>query len=184
MSMSADPHELVEKLAVPHHAKGAFRDLMRHGKSALDAVRPGLTHESAAVRTACARFLDFFLEPETFEALVAMLDDPSPAVRATAMHSLACDRCKAGSCRPEEGKDVPMALRMLADDCDGFVRAMAVEVVGQYVHTRPEAEAALLAAIRSDPAPMVRKKAKWFAPGGPIYKRTAPKPVRKARQAA
>jgi hypothetical protein len=39
----------------------------------------------------------------------------------------------------------------------------------------------LLDAMTSDPHPSVRKKAAWYVPGGPIFRRTAPKPARKAR---
>src|SRR3712207_8025253 len=48
-------------------------------------------------------------------------------VRQSALHTLACDRCKQGSCRPAEAEVLPEALRILNEDSDPHVRAMAVE---------------------------------------------------------
>lgn len=46
-------------------------------------------------------------------------------------------------------------------------------MVGRWVHGDEAAAAALAEARDLDPAPMVRKKAGWYAPGGTIYRRTA-----------
>jgi HEAT repeats len=104
-----------------------------------------------------------------------MLDDADHRVRVTTLHTLACDRCKEGNCRPDEAAVLPRALALLTDDPEAHVRAMAVEVVGQSVHTNPAAEAALIEAMSSDSSPTVRKKAAWYAPGGTIHRRTRPK---------
>src|SRR5215510_13261294 len=103
-------------------------------------------------------------------------------VRRSALHTLACDRCKEGTCHPGAAAVFPEALRMLHEDDSGHVRAMAIEVVGKYVHTNPMAERALVEARTHDPSPVVRKKAGWYAPGGPIHTRKAPRPARKARR--
>ena len=50
---------------------------------------------------------------------------------------------------------------------------MAADVVGRWAHGDEAAAAALVDARDLDPDPMVRKKASWYAPGGPIYRRTA-----------
>ena len=44
---------------------------------------------------------------------------------------------------------------------------MAVELVGACVHSHPDSAAALQRAAHEDPSPGVRKKARWYAPGGP-----------------
>lgn len=163
---------LLRELAVPHHAGPAYRALLRAGFAALPAVREGLQHESADVRLHCCRFLDRFLTPEVMGDLMTMLDDPDERVRGTALHVLNCDRCRQGSCGPEEARVLPRAIAILTDDPDPHVRAHAIGLVGRWVHTSPVAEAALLRAIRLDPSPAVRKKAGWYAPGGPIYRRT------------
>lgn len=57
---------------------------------------------------------------------------------------------------------------------------MAAELVGLWVHDHPYALAALIRSRDDDPSPAVRKKAGWYTPGGPIHRRTAPKPVRRS----
>ena len=85
MAAATDPYaSLLADLAIPHRAKAACRELLRHGPGAMPAVRRGLRHANAQVR------------------------------------------------------------------------------------------AAVEAAMKVDPSPAVRKKAAWYAPGGAIYRRTAP----------
>lgn len=166
---------LVEKLSIPHQAGDAHRALMRRGLVALPAVWEGLQDGNSDVRYWCCQFLDHFLVPDVMDDLIRMLDDPDSRVRCTALHTLACDRCKDDSCRPDDTKVLPRAIAILSGDPDPHVRAMFVEVVGRWVHTHPEAEIALLNTKRSDPSATVRKKAGWYAPGGPINQRTTPK---------
>lgn len=166
---TASYDSLLAELAIPHRAKAAYRQLQAAGRDALPAVRRGLRHDNADVRYWCCQYLDRFLEPEILTDLIAMLGDADPRVRQTTLHTLACDRCKEGDCRPEQGAVLPRAIEMLANDPDAHTRALAVEVVGQWVHTNAQAEAALVAARASDPSPTVRKKAGWYAPGGTIW---------------
>jgi HEAT repeat protein len=172
--MSELAADLVERLAVRHHAPAAFRELLALGASALPTVRVGLSHPDTSVRYHCARFLDHYLAPEQLGDLLAMLDDPAAGVRVAALHSLACDQCKEGE-KPDRAKVLPDALRILADDPDAHVRAIAIEVVGRLAHESDAAREALQTAISRDPSSAVRKKARWYAPGGPIFNRTRPK---------
>lgn len=167
--------ELLEQLAIKHHAKAAYRKLFAMGFEVVPIAKEGLKHEHASVRYYCCSLLDHFLAPEALEDLIGMVDDPDPEVRVMALHTLACDRCKEGDCRPAEAKVLSKALRILHDDSNAHVRAMAIEVVGQYVHHNKLAEEALLEANKKDVSPTVRKKAGWYMPGGPIFKRTVPK---------
>ncbi|WP_430648704.1 hypothetical protein [Bradyrhizobium neotropicale] len=64
---------------------------------------------------------------------------------------------------------------MLQRDPDAHVRAMAIEVVGQFVHTNALAAAAMSSAQQGDENSTVRKKAGWYVPGGPIHRRTKPR---------
>jgi hypothetical protein len=165
---------LLAELAVTHRARYAYRELLRRGLDAMPAVRRGLRHANADVRYWCCQYLDRFLEPEALGDLVAMLDDTDPRVRVSTLHTLDCDRCKEGDCRPEEAAVLPRALELLAHDPDAHVRAHAVGLVGRWVHSNPAALAAIEHATKSDKSRAVRKKAAWHAPGGAIYRRTAP----------
>nr|WP_265934374.1 HEAT repeat domain-containing protein [Actinacidiphila acididurans] len=63
----------------------------------------------------------------------------------------------------------------MAGDSDPHVRARAAELVGKFAHTDIRAVTALETSRAHDPNPTVRKKAGWFAPGGPVHARTAPR---------
>jgi len=180
-TIMSESRNLLQDLSIPHRARAAYRELLSLGFAAVPLARLGLRHESAAVRRYCCAFLDHFLVPEALPELIAMLRDPEPAVRWATLHTLACERCKEGACRAEETNVLPEALRMLHEDASAHVRAMTIEVLGVYVHTNPVAEQALFDATTNDASPAVRKKAGWYAPGGPIFRRTVPRPPRKSK---
>jgi HEAT repeat protein len=173
--MLTEHHDLIEALSVPYRATDAFRALLRLGVKTLPAVRAGLQHDNPNVRLHCCRFLDRYLLPDTLSDLMDMLNDSDARVRCSALHTLACDRCKQGTCRPQEAQVLPQAMKLLASDPDAHVRAMAIELVGQFVHSNPLAVDALLAAVRTDESSTVRKKAGWYAPGGSVHRRTKSK---------
>ncbi|MFF2144580.1 HEAT repeat domain-containing protein [Kitasatospora sp. NPDC058190] len=171
-----DNDALVSCLGDPQRAVAAYRELLRREDDALDAVRAGLSHHSAAVREGCCRLLDHLVDTESMDQLIAMADDPDAEVRIAAFHALACDRCKGDTCAPGAGLVLGPALRHLATDPDPRVRARAAELVGKFAHTDARAVTALRVSQAQDPSPAVRKKAGWYAPGGAIYERTAPRP--------
>lgn len=70
---------------------------------------------------------------------------------------------------------LPQAIVLLAGDPSATVRAYAAELVRRWVHSQPAAREAITSAVAADPSPAVRKKASWYAPGGPIYRRTEPR---------
>ena len=179
---TSDYDALVEDLAVKHRKKEALRGLMGGGSLATPALRRGLRHPDPAVRVGCCRVLDHFLDEEAVPELIENLQHKEGSVRAWAMHALACDRCKEGSCRPAEDEVVPIATRMLLEDRSRRVRQMAAALVGHAVHRRPDLIAALEHARDHDPHPVVRKIASWYTPGGPIYQRLAGKPSKKKRR--
>ena len=178
--MLAKHQEIIEELAFSYRASNAYRALLELGIQALPAVRAGLRHDDPDVRLHCCRFLDRYLSPDTLSDLMDMLNDGDERVRCSALHTLACDRCKEGTCRPEEADVLPKAIKLLAHDPDAHVRAMAIEVVGQFVHTNALAAAAISAAWQSDENSTVRKKAGWYLPGGPIHRRTKPRSIPRA----
>lgn len=109
----------------------------------------------------------------------AQLGVPAQHDRVAALHALSCDRCKpdAAACRPDRAVLQPRAIQLLHHDPDPHVRAMATELVGLWVHSAPQAVAALVRAHDEDPSPAVRKKAGWYTPGGTVHRRTAYVPV-------
>jgi hypothetical protein len=174
--------DLVGDLAVPHRFKLALRQLMAAGMLATPALRRGLRHADADVRVGCCIVLDHFMDAAAVPELIENLRHDSPRVRGWALHALACDRCKEGACRPGEDDVVPIAIRMLREDESRGVRKTAVGMLTPAVHKREDVRRALEHARDHDPDRLVRKVASWAAPGGPIFRRLAPKPVRKTRE--
>lgn len=169
----------VNWLGVPHRAGEALRRLLAAGAAASDVVREGLQHDNPAVRVGCCKVLDHFMDEAAVPALIANLTHPNEEVRCWAMHALACDKCKQGSCRPGEEEVIPIAARMLIEDGSRRVRQSAAGLVGESVHRSQAALPALQHAYRHDPSPIVRKIAGWYLPGGPRYQTLAPKLSRK-----
>jgi HEAT repeat protein len=169
--------DLVTLLADPHRAVHAYTRLLALGPQATEAARAGLAHPDERVREHCCRILDHLMDTASIPLLIGALADPCERVRIAAVHALACDRCKTDACRPAPEAVLPPAIDLLAGDPSGLVRAYAAELVGRWAHTDPAARDALIRAAGDDPSPAVRKKASWYAPGGPIYRRTEPRPA-------
>ena len=164
----------VRLLADPMRAHRAFWHLVLSGTGALDSVHRGLDSPDADVRRWATKAMDHLIDDSGLVARVRMLDDPEAGVRLEACHALACDRCKDNGCRPDATGVLSRAIAMMIDDPDAHVRAYAIELVGRWVHTHPEAEAAIIHVRDHDSSPAVRKKAGWHAPGGTIHRKTAP----------
>ncbi len=176
-----DDHDgWVRLLADPIRAQRAFWHLVLTGPEALDSVRRGLDSPIDDVRRWSTKAMDHLVDADGLSTLVRMLEDPDPGVRLEACHALACDRCKDNACRPDAAAVLPRAIEVMLDDPGAHVRAYAIELVGRWVHTHPEAETALIRCRDHDPSPAVRKKAGWYAPGGTIHRRTAPSRSRRA----
>jgi HEAT repeat protein len=179
-----DHRALLHKLAFPHHAGAAYRALLAAGPAALPTIRDGLRHGNGDVRLRCCQFFDQFLIPEVMGDLLALLDDPDERVRCMTLHVLDCDRCKQGSCRPDEARLLPRAIALLERDPDAHVRAHAIGAAGRWVHTNPGAAAAIARAHRADPSPAVRKKAGMLVPGGALFRKSMPRRPRAERRRA
>ncbi|GHE10317.1 HEAT repeat domain-containing protein [Streptomyces alanosinicus] len=138
---STDDQALVACLGDSQRTVAAYRALLRRGEDALSAIRAGLHHESTAVREGCCRLLDHLVDADSMDELISMGDDPDARVRISAVHALACDRCKGDTCAPGADRVLEPALRHLACDPDPHVRSMAAELVGKFAHTDARAVA-------------------------------------------
>jgi HEAT repeat protein len=141
----------------------ARRHLLQAGPPAVPALRRGLEHHDPTVRRMCVGLLDHLVDEASVPNLVAALDDDDPVVQARALHALACDTCKQGSCRPGEDLFVPRALDLL-DHHDPDLRAAAIDALGKVAGHRPEVAAALRDAGTRDPHPGLRSMARRRAP--------------------
>lgn len=175
-----DAATLIRDLAVPHRAKHAWRQLLAMRETALPAVEAALHDPNPDIRYFCVRYLDHFPSSDAIGDLIALARDADPRVRTEAFHALACDRCKPDKCAPDVTQTTPVAVDAVRGDPSHHVRQMALEVLGKAAHSSALAANAIREAMTSDPSPAVRKKAAWYAPGGAIHTRTAPKAARRA----
>jgi hypothetical protein len=168
----------VEHLGIRHRAKNARWTLMFGRSDAVPALKRGLAHENPDVRAGCCIVLDHHLEEDCLPDLIANLEHADDNVRRWALHALACDRCKEGSCRPGEADVVPVVARMLVEDPSTIVRAQAAGLLGEAVHRHPDALPAIQRALETETSPGIPKILGWHVPGGPRFERTKPKPAR------
>ena len=92
-NVNATPEMLVEELASTTGWK-AYIVLSKSGPEALTAIREGLRHGNWHVRKKCADLLDHLADERCMENLVQATRDPMGRVRGSAIHSLACQKCK------------------------------------------------------------------------------------------
>ena len=166
----------IADLVVPHRSRDAAKALLQLGPVARPAVEEGLFADDPDLRAVCTRLLDRLADNDSFDFMLLLLDDPDHRVRFNAMHALACDRCKADDvCALPKAQIIPTAAKVLADDPHPHVRNVALEVLARWVHEDDTARTALERAAVDDPDTMVRKKAKWYLPGGKVFERTKPR---------
>lgn len=166
----------IQELTVPHRRRAASMKLRRIGAAARSAVEEGLLSDDPTVRAECTVLIDRLAGNESFELVMLLLDDPDSRVRGHAIHALACDRCKGEDvCALPREELVPEAMRLLRDDPSTHVRAIALEVLARWMHEDVRSQEALAQAAIADPSPSVRKKARWYLPGGAVFERTKPR---------
>ena len=90
----------------------------------------GLDHPSARVRYECAHALDWLGDDRCVPALVQLLNDPVPRVRAIALHALNCDECKLTPLPPRPDL-IQVALDWAAHDPSRRVRQDATWLLMQ-----------------------------------------------------
>lgn len=121
---TASAEELVQAFVHGASRYQAYEALVELGHAALPAVRQGLKSDDWQVRRWCAICLDRMGDADALEDLVPLLEDPKSQVRLWAVHSLACDHCKADVIC---GLDVvPLLIQRVETDTSVRVRRMAV----------------------------------------------------------
>jgi HEAT repeat protein len=131
-----DPRELVTGLASNELRDAAYQRLVALGPAAREAVREGLGHANWEVRRWCALWFDHFADAESLHALIPLLRDPKSKVRLFALHSIACERCKAGQ-NPVDA--VPLLMERIRVDESIRVRRHAVAMLA-FQHAHPDLE--------------------------------------------
>jgi HEAT repeat protein len=146
----------VALLGSTRHRQGARLHLIAHGRRAVPAIRRGLHHDDATVRRLCVNLLDRLVDDDAVPDLVDALDDTDPAVVGRALHALACDACKEGTCRPADDLFVPRAVELLSD-ANPDVRAAAVDALGKVAERGGDVIQVLEMALATEPDPGLRE---------------------------
>jgi HEAT repeat protein len=123
--LPTDTVDLVHALAAAQTRFPAYQALVELGQDALPAVRGGLGHASWQVRKWSAMVLDRVADRESLAALVPLLRDSKADVRLWAVHSLACDHCKADVACPVDA--VPHLIERI--DCDESIRVRRMATI-------------------------------------------------------
>lgn len=151
------PSQLVERLADENFqiTRVAWDTLLTRGTAALDALAAGLNHPNRVIRRECALLMDHLGDDRCVEPLrLAMRHDPIEAVRRNAMHSLACQGCKA--C-PLNTDVVGALLEAALADRSKQVRCRAWQyLVGQEQDARVVAAVDAIREMEQDPIILLR----------------------------
>ena len=148
----------IELLADPEQNQGAFRLLK---ELAPDVLRPlaiaGTGHADPRIRRRSCRLLDdLSLTADSLAALQACVDDEDPRVRAAALHTLACERCKPdGVCLDPR----QVAERAAADRSAKVRRGVVMELSWNPAHSDAWA-IAMATRMLDDPSAEIRRYAR------------------------
>jgi HEAT repeat protein len=152
----------VQLLGVTSRRQAARRHLMGIGERAVPAIRRGVHHADPVVRRACVSLLDQLLDDDALPDLVAALDDDDPEVVGRALHSLACDACKQGECRPSDELWVPRAIELAGHE-NADLRAKAIDALGKALGRSADVADAMARIAATERHPGLRSMARKLA---------------------
>ncbi len=134
-----------------------YQALLARGAEALSAIRSGLRSPDWQVRRWAAMCLDQIADEEALIDLVPLLADSHPKVRLWAVHSIACEHCKADVSCPVDV--VPLLVERVREDSSIRVRRMAVIMLGSEFED-PRAIPVLEEVLREDTDSRIRDHAR------------------------
>jgi hypothetical protein len=127
-------------------------------KAPLGAIQTTARHsDDPFLRRQCLFFLDHYANDASMATFADALGDPVDFVRNSALHSLACESCKAG---PLGVADVlPAVVSVLERDPSPDLRAKCLPVLVRLARADLSAREVLERAARADPDELVRRAA-------------------------
>lgn len=149
------------------------------------AVRAAaVSHPDASMRRSCLFFLDHYDCDGSVETFRQALHDPVSFVRESALHGIACERCRHEEiCVSDVVADL---VRLLASDTDPEVRHKTVVALGRFLDRDIRAPEAVVGAAQTDPDAAVRLVAREMISSGQPHhrgRRAAVRDERRARRA-
>ncbi len=130
----------------------------RVARAPLGAIRAAALHDpDPLVRRQSLFFLDHYANDSSLEVFAQALEDPDESVRTMALHSLACESCKAEElCTADV---VPGLVAVLTGDSSHELRSKAIPLLYRLSPRDSSAWAALERAALEDPDPVIRRAA-------------------------
>ena len=119
--------------------------------------RAALGHQDAFVRRNCLFFLDHYANEESMAVFAQALHDPIDFVRNVALHSLACETCKAGDlCAADV---VPGLIDVLEHDRSVEMRTKVIPLLLRLSGEDDRAKPAVERSAQNDPDALIRQAA-------------------------
>jgi hypothetical protein len=146
------------------------------------AVRAAaLMHPDPLMRRSCLFFLDHYDCDDSLETFRQALRDPVSFVRESALHRIACERCRHEEiCVSDVVADL---VRLLASDTNSEVRHKTVVALGRFLDRDIRAPEAVARAPQTDPDAAVRLVAREMISSGQPHHRGRKAAVRDERRA-
>jgi len=116
-----------------------------------------LRHPDPFVRRGCLGYLDHYANDISTFVFAEALADPVEPVRHTALHSIACETCRAGTLCVADV--IPHLMRVLDRDPSAELRHKAIPVLLRLADRDASARAAVVKASTEDPDDLVREVA-------------------------
>ena len=124
-----------------------------------------LGHPDFTVRRFCLFLLDHYASDASWEVFRRALRDPVPAVRAGALHGIACERCRVQAL-PVAGV-VGDLVAIMGADPNPEVRYKTVAALARFLERDGRAGEAIARAAADDPDPAIRHVAQRVGTGDP-----------------
>jgi hypothetical protein len=123
-----------------------------------------LNHSDLAIRRFCLFLLDHYASDVSSEIVRRALRDPVASVRESALHGLACERCRHEDiCVTEVVTDV---IETLASDPSPEVRHKAIAALARFIGRDDRAGEAIACAAHHDSDAAIRRAAQVVADSG------------------
>ena len=141
-----------------------------------------LSHPDLAIRRFCLFLLDHYASDVSSDTFRRALRDPVASVRESALHGLACERCRHEDiCVTDVVTDL---IEIMTSDPNAEVRHKTVAALARFIDRDARAGQAIARAAHHDPDPAIRDVAQAVADSGrPHVRRRWKAALRNVRRA-
>src|SRR5215470_18260437 len=140
-----------------------------------------LSHPDLAMRRFCLFLLDHYASDVSSDTFRRALRDPVASVRESALHGLACERCRHEDiCVTDVVTDV---IEILASDPNPEVRHKALAALARFIDRDRRVGDAIARAALQDSDAAIRRAAQVVADSGQPHVRSRKAALRDARRA-